>query len=222
MRGVARAVRRRGRTARQAGLPVAVAALLGAGAWAAVGAAAGTAAASPSSAAADAGATGPPAALATAAADAQGPGAATAAPGQGPAAAGEEGFDSRRALAELRRSIAGREDEPAGTVFENVQVLAEVPAGRLLAIMDRGFSRALGVTCTHCHDPEHWEADEIGAKNVARAMAKMVRDLNQRILPSIQGLETKNPTVNCTTCHRGSLQPALELPEPAEPPGEGR
>jgi hypothetical protein len=42
-------------------------------------------------------------------------------------------------------------------------------------------------------------------------MSEMTRELNQRTLPAIPDLAGKEPTVNCTTCHRGSRKPALSL-----------
>ncbi len=42
----------------------------------------------------------------------------------------------------LRRQIAEHEQEPAERVFKNTQWLKGVPAGRLLLIMNRGYSRA--------------------------------------------------------------------------------
>jgi hypothetical protein len=48
--------------------------------------------------------------------------------------------------------IAGQEKEPASKVFKNMQLpgLKDVPAANLINIMNLGYSRALGVTCTHC------------------------------------------------------------------------
>ena len=49
----------------------------------------------------------------------------------------------------ISKQIAGHEQEPSGQVFKNIQVdfLKKVPAGRLLLIMNQGYSRALGVNC---------------------------------------------------------------------------
>ena len=46
---------------------------------------------------------------------------------------------------QIKRQIAGHEQEPAEQVFKNIQWLKGVPAGRLLLIMNLGYSRALGV-----------------------------------------------------------------------------
>ena len=122
-----------------------------------------------------------------------------------------EPFDEGKALAALQQRIAGKENEPAGAVFENVRVLGEVPAGRLLRIMQLGYSRSLGVSCDHCHVAGNWASDENEHKRIARQMAVLTRDLNEKALPAIAELAGKNPTVNCTTCHRGEEKPAVSL-----------
>ena len=91
---------------------------------------------------------------------------ATAAPR---AQAPEVPFDQARALGDLRKSIEGKEDLPAADVFMNITQYKGVTAGRLLRIMEFGFTRSLGVTCTHCHVPGKWESDDKGAKRTARA-----------------------------------------------------
>jgi Photosynthetic reaction centre cytochrome C subunit len=121
-------------------------------------------------------------------------------------------FDQAKALAELRKSIEGKEDQQAVDVFMNIKQYKGVTADRLLRIMEFGFSRSLGVTCTHCHVPGEWESDEKGAKDTARAMSAMVSAINNEYLKNIATLNSANPSVNCTTCHRGQKRPALEMP----------
>ena len=60
---------------------------------------------------------------------------------------------------QIKRQIAGHEQEPAEQVFKNIQWLKGIPAGRLLLIMNLGYSRALGVTCTHCHVESDFSKD---------------------------------------------------------------
>ncbi len=84
-------------------------------------------------------------------------------------------------------------------------------AGRLLSVMNIGFSQSLGVSCTHCHVPNQWESDEKSTKRTARAMSQMVSTINKDLLSSIAELKSENPVVNCTTCHRGQVKPALDL-----------
>jgi hypothetical protein len=121
------------------------------------------------------------------------------------------GFDQARALETLRASIAGREKEPAEKVFQNIQILQGVPAGRLLAIMELGYAASLGVDCRHCHVPGRFESEEKKEKQIAREMSRMARDINQKYLAAIQGLDSEKPAINCTTCHRGEVKPALNL-----------
>ena len=123
-------------------------------------------------------------------------------------------FDQAAALAELRKSIAGKEQAPAETVFKNIQLFKGMPAGRVLRIMELGYARSLGVTCTHCHIPGAWEKDDKPTKQVAREMAGMVTAINTQHLKQIKNLKSEQPAVNCTTCHRGQTKPALNLPEP--------
>jgi len=124
-------------------------------------------------------------------------------------------FDQEAKLAELRKKIAGRENEPAEAVFKNIQFLKGVPAGRLLAVMRLGYSRSLGVNCTHCHVVDEWEKDDKPTKQTARDMALMVRTINNDLLKNIKNLKSESPVINCTTCHRGQTKPALDLPESA-------
>jgi len=122
-------------------------------------------------------------------------------------------FDQEKALADLRKQIAGKENEPAGKVFMDIDVMQGFTAGQLLAIMEKGYARALGVTCTHCHVPGQWESNDKKEKEAARGMIRMNGTINNDLLPKIRGLDTDHkPIVNCTTCHRGQVRPALQLP----------
>jgi hypothetical protein len=118
-------------------------------------------------------------------------------------------FDEAKALEDLKKQIAGRENEPAEAVFKNIQVLKGVPAGRIPLLMEKGFSDSLGVTCTFCHNPSDWAAEPNHHMPIARQMWTMTQEINQRLLPAVKDL--KNAQVNCTTCHRGQKKPALNL-----------
>jgi len=96
-------------------------------------------------------------------------------------------------------------------VFKNIQIMRGQPAGRVLSIMEMGFAASLGVDCTHCHVPGQWESDEKKEKQIAREMSRMTREINQKYLAAIEGLDSEKPAVNCTTCHRGQTKPALNL-----------
>lgn len=107
--------------------------------------------------------------------------------------------------------IAGHEEEPSEKVFKNIKVMKDVPAGRLLRIMNVGFGRSLGVSCGHCHVVGEWEKEDKNRKQITREMMAMNRTINDEILPKIANLESKKPVVNCTTCHRGQRKPATNL-----------
>ena len=113
-------------------------------------------------------------------------------------------------MAELKREIAGREQEPAEAVFKDVQLMKGRTAEQLLGTMDLGFSRSLGVGCAHCHDTQDWAADAKETKAVAREMILMTREINAK-LKTIEGIESDPPVINCTTCHRGNKKPAISL-----------
>lgn len=122
-------------------------------------------------------------------------------------------FDEAKALADLHKQIAGKENEPAGKVFMDIDVMQGVTAGKLLAIMEKGYARSLGVSCDHCHVPGQWESNEKKEKEAARGMIRMNATINNDLLPKVRGLDTDHkPIVNCTTCHRGHVRPALNLP----------
>jgi hypothetical protein len=115
-------------------------------------------------------------------------------------------------MKEVQAAIAGREQEPAEAVFKNIQKFKGLPAGRLPVVMNMGFGRSLGVSCTHCHVPGAWEKDDKPTKQLAREMMGLVAKLNDELLPAIKDLDSTKPTINCTTCHRGEVKPALNLP----------
>jgi hypothetical protein len=123
-----------------------------------------------------------------------------------------EPFDQNQKLAELTKRIAGQETKPAGEVFKNIQILKSMPAGRLLKVMELGYSKSLGVNCAHCHVVDQWEKDDKPTKQITREMIKMAGAINNDYLKNIKNLKSENPVINCTTCHRGQVKPALNLP----------
>lgn len=134
---------------------------------------------------------------------------------QGPTTQTEKPFDQAQALENLRKAIAGRENKPAEEVFKNIQMLKGMPAGRLLRVMELGYARSLGVTCTHCHVADAWEKEDKPTKQITREMNAMVAVINNDQLKKIKNLKSPTPIINCTTCHRGQTRPALNLPESA-------
>jgi hypothetical protein len=130
---------------------------------------------------------------------------------QAPATEGGPPFNQEQKLEELRKKIADQKDKPAEEVFKNIQQFKGVPAARVLRIMEIGYSKSLGVNCAHCHVVDQWDKDDKPAKQIAREMADMARAINGDLLKKIKNLKGPNPAVNCTTCHRGQLKPALNL-----------
>ncbi|NOT09526.1 MAG: c-type cytochrome [Gemmatimonadales bacterium] len=117
----------------------------------------------------------------------------------------------------VRQSIQGREGLPAESVYKNLKIFKNFRAGQLLGLMNIGFGRSLGVGCDHCHVVGEWDKDDKQQKQIARDMWAMVGTINTELLPKIQNLKgqpPQSPTVNCTTCHRGQVKPALNLPSP--------
>jgi hypothetical protein len=115
-----------------------------------------------------------------------------------------------RYVAQVTAAIAGREQQPAGRVFKNIRfaLFKKIPAVDLLDIMNSGYSKALGVDCTHCHVDTDFASDEKPPKRVAREMAAMHRGINQA-LGKMKALDSlpEDRYINCGTCHRGTLHP---------------
>ena len=143
---------------------------------------------------------------------------APAAPGQPPPAAAARPSgnphqeENDQIMNAVLARIAGRENEPAEQVFKNIQSLKGMPAARLVRVMNMGYSRALGVACTHCHFGQDYSSDEKRPKRAAREMMAMNKMINER-LRSLENLEGKPEEnfVNCTTCHRGQVEPNAGL-----------
>jgi hypothetical protein len=120
-------------------------------------------------------------------------------------------------VAAISKQIAGKEGQPAEAVFKNIKTLTGIPAGNVLKIMQIGYGRSLGVSCVHCHVVGQWEKDDKPAKQITREMSDMDHAVIFDYLRKMDGLKDRNPLVNCTTCHRGQLKPALNLDaEPAK------
>ena len=121
-------------------------------------------------------------------------------------------LERERYVTEVRRAIAGKETLPASQVFKNVKTMGDFPAGRLLAVMNMGYGKSLGVSCTHCHIAGEWDREDKPQKQIARDMSAMAARINNELLKPIANPTGPNAVVNCTTCHRGQVKPALNLP----------
>jgi len=126
-------------------------------------------------------------------------------------------MSSRRATlaaaAALTIALARTASAQIPDTFTNLQVLPkDVPKAQLVQAM-RDFAGALGVRCSHCHKntkPEDFKtfdfaSDDKEEKRVARAMMKMTREINTRLLPDIG--RTPVASVQCITCHHGLAKP---------------
>lgn len=97
---------------------------------------------------------------------------------------------------------------------KNLQVLnKDWPGSRLSPVM-RGFTRALGVRCSYCHDGEEgkplstydFASDENPNKDRAREMLRMLGSVNDH-LKKIESSGDKRVNMWCHTCHRGRPRP---------------
>ncbi|HEX6202725.1 MAG TPA: c-type cytochrome [Thermoanaerobaculia bacterium] len=83
--------------------------------------------------------------------------------------------------------------EPEPPPFQNLQVLPEdIPRQELIDTM-KGFTRALGVRCNHCHVGEgddlslyDFPSDAKHEKRSARVMIEMVQAINRDFLPRVE------------------------------------
>ena len=113
-------------------------------------------------------------------------------------------------VTDMIKALGANAKKPAGEVFRNVQLMKDVPADRFLRIMDTGYRQSLGVSCDYCHVEDRWEADEKRPKRAAREMIAMMAMINKH-LGSLTEIDTQDASVNCTTCHRGYVKPALQM-----------
>jgi hypothetical protein len=102
----------------------------------------------------------------------------------------------------------GQENQPAETVFQNIQTFTGVPAGRFPTVM-RLFTVSLGVECAHCHVTGDWKSDAKPAKQTARKMMVMVRSTKPEYF------EQSQAGISCWSCHRGAVNPERNAPPKA-------
>ena len=94
---------------------------------------------------------------------------------------------------------------------ENLQHFPKDIARDQLMQRMREFSFGLGVRCQYCHtggdgvsfDGVIFASDEKPAKVKARAMLRMVDQINTSLLPAIPSRAEPRVVVDCVTCHRG-------------------
>jgi Photosynthetic reaction centre cytochrome C subunit len=95
----------------------------------------------------------------------------------------------------------------------NIKVLPkDISATDIGKVMKR-FESDLGVKCNHCHVENSntrkfdFASDENPAKNTARMMITMMRDINEKYLPQSGGDSRYANHVTCGTCHQGQSSP---------------
>lgn len=97
--------------------------------------------------------------------------------------------------------------------YKNLQVFPKDTTAAVLVNAMKGFTRALGVRCEHCHVGEgndlskfDFAADTKPTKSTARKMAQMTATLNEAVKDI--GDPAVAVKISCFTCHRGALKPA--------------
>ena len=112
---------------------------------------------------------------------------------------------------------AGPPQGGGGGGFKNLKVFPKDISRQDLMARMQGWTRALGVTCNHCHGDDK-STDEKPEKEVARAMVKMMMNLRANAADFLP--DNRIAKVSCWTCHRGNAK--IELPAPPTPPqGQG-
>jgi tetratricopeptide (TPR) repeat protein len=105
--------------------------------------------------------------------------------------------------------------------LRNVQAMPEGTTVKQLVEAMRGFTRALGVRCTHCHvgtegqplETMDFAADSKASKRTARQMIRMLQAINGEHLARLAERAEPNVTVACATCHRGITRPRSLIDE---------
>ena len=106
---------------------------------------------------------------------------------------------------------APAQPQPPPFTPQNLQHFPKDISREQLVQKMREFSFALGVRCQFCHvdDPKQpmnfalFGLDDKPAKVKARAMLKMVDQLNGSMLPALPARAEPKVVVECATCHRG-------------------
>ncbi|MFA6455458.1 MAG: c-type cytochrome [Bacteroidota bacterium] len=100
---------------------------------------------------------------------------------------------------------------------KNITALPSTVTSKELQRTMFAFTGALGVRCTYCHVGEEGKdfkefdfvSDAKPAKNKARLMIKMVKNINTQFLSNLHEDGSPSIQVNCQTCHRGNALPIL-------------
>lgn len=98
---------------------------------------------------------------------------------------------------------------------KNLQVLPRDISGPDLIALMRGYSKALGVECSFCHERNaqtghpDFASDAKPDKTIARTMITMTNEINAKYLATVKDPDATpaDKTVTCGTCHRGNTMP---------------
>jgi mono/diheme cytochrome c family protein len=107
----------------------------------------------------------------------------------------------------------------------NLQVLPKDIAPADLIKTMHGYTAALGVHCSFCHEVDetthhaNFASDSKPEKAIARTMIAMTEEINSKYLSQVNDPDATPAikTVTCGTCHRGN-----SMPVPFVPPPEGQ
>ena len=101
---------------------------------------------------------------------------------------------------------------PAEKTYKNIQVLTGIPSDQLLPAM-RFIAQSLGVNCSYCHVPDHFDDDSKKTKQTARKMMRMMNSINAGNFEGVRA-------VTCYSCHRGAPKPQSIPAIAASPPSQ--
>lgn len=115
-------------------------------------------------------------------------------------------------------SVSGAQTPPAQTQpwkAKNLEFFPKDISRAELTQRMREFSLALGVRCQHCHtggdgisfDGVIFDSDDKAPKRTARAMLKMMDQLNTVTLAQLPNRAEPRVVIECATCHRGVAVP---------------
>ena len=99
----------------------------------------------------------------------------------------------------LLASSAAAQERTAGEIMKNVHVLRDVPASEWDETM-AFMGNALGVDCRYCHIPDSFEKDDRKAKQTARVMIEMMRDLNRKTFAGRAEITSYGPKIRLLPC----------------------
>ena len=95
----------------------------------------------------------------------------------------------------------------------NLKVLPQDITVPTLGKLMKGFEADLGVKCAKCHvqDPAtgklDYASDQNPAKDKARIMITMLKDINDKYLAQLGGDRRYAAKITCGSCHQGNSSP---------------